>query len=350
MKKINFKNKLSKKQKVVIGVTSVLIITGGFYGYTQVSQEIKRQELENSVIDLYKISGREKIFMNGKLVPLKSEKLSVNPEQGELSQIKVDNNAYVEEGTSLFTCKNSDQIKEIESLKSQVSIKSKEKENAIDEESKSIIEEEIKSLNEQIHNLNKTAYSTVYAPFSGKIYFNESDDESYVMTLETAELYVQGQVNERDSYKISLDQGVEVKALATNEKYNGKIIKIGDRPFESAGLNQGYSSDSGMTKYEVKMSLDSQEGLKNGLNVQIVALSKNTSIKLPNVSVIEEGNTHYVYKVKNKIATKTEVKVIEKKEDYYLVENGLNENDEIVKDVTRVPIKDGDRIYTGLDL
>ncbi|MGL5315450.1 MAG: efflux RND transporter periplasmic adaptor subunit, partial [Peptostreptococcaceae bacterium] len=265
-----------------------------------------------------------------------------------LSEIKVEDKAYVEKGAPLFTCKNSSQIKEIESLKSQISDKTKEKSSASDEEAKKSIDEEIKQLNKQISELNKTAYSTVYAPFSGNVYLNEkSDDVSYVMTLETIELYIKGQTNERDSYKISVNQGVEITAIATNDKYNGKIIEISNRPYEGEDLSQGYGSDSNMTKYEVKISLDSQGNLKNGLNVQIVALSGTTATKVPNVSVLEEENKYYVYKVKNDVAYKTEVKVLEKKDEYYLIEDGLKENDQIVKDLTIREIEDGEKLYIG---
>lgn len=342
------KNKLSKKKKIIIGVTSIFIVCGAGFTFFTINNEKEKQRLEESIVELYQIPGREKIFMNGKLLPVQSQKLSVSPEQGELNELKVNDNDYVENKTPLFTCKNSSQIKEIESLKSQISIKTKEKANAQDEESKLMIDEEIKLLNSQINELNKTAYSTVYAPFSGKVYLNQnSEDKSYVMILETQELYVKGQVNERDSYKISLEQGVEVKAVATGEKYTAKITKIGDRPYEGEDLGQSYGSDSGMTKYEVQMELDSQENLKNGLNVQLVALSGTTAKKIPNISVIEENNKYYVYKVKENIAYKTEVKVLEKKEGYYLIEDGIKENDQIIKDLTGRVIQNGEEVYTG---
>ncbi|MGL6105250.1 efflux RND transporter periplasmic adaptor subunit [Romboutsia sp.] len=348
MKKISFKNKLGKKQKIIIGITVVALLGGGIYGFSTISHYIQEKKLEESVVEIYQIPGREKIYMNGKILPIKSEKIVINQEQGELSQIKVENNSYVEKGAPLFTCKNSSQIKEIESLKSQVSDKTEEKANAPDEETKLGIDKEIKQLNKQIAELNKTAYSTVYAPFSGNVYLNEnSDEKAYVMILETAEFYVKGQINERDSYKIGLNQGVEITALATSDKYNGKIIEISDRPYEGEDLGQNMGSDSGMTKYEVKMSLDSQENLKNGLNAQIVALSGTTDKKVPNVSVLEESNKYYVFKVKNDIAYKTEIKVKEKKDDYYLVEDGINENDKIIKDIYGRDIKDRDKVYTG---
>lgn len=348
MKKINLNTKLNNKQKVIVGLTSVLIITGGFYGVTQISKYTQEQKLMESRVDIYEIPGREKIFINGKILPLKSEELYINAEQGELSTIKVEDKSYVEKGAPLFTCKNSAQVKEIEALKEQISIKNKEKQNAMDEESKIAINEEIKQLNKQINDLNKTAYSTVYAPFSGKVYITEKQgDGKPVMVLETTDFYVKGQVNERDSYKISLNQGVEIKTIATNNKYSGKITEIGDRPIEGEELSQSYSMDSSMAQYLVKISLESQENLKNGLNVQIVALNGSTDKMIPNVSIEQDGNKYYVYKIQNDIAYKTEVKIKENKDDYFLVEDGVLEGDKIIKDIQGRDIKDGDKVYTG---
>lgn len=348
--KIKSKIKLNKNQKVIVVVTSIALLLGGGYGYIQFSKENKRQRIEASIVDLYQVPGREKIFMNGKLLPVKSQKISVNSEQGELSQIKVENNSYVEKGSPLFTCKNSSQIKEIESLKLEISAKIKEKSNAPDEETKLAIDTEIKQLNNQVNQLNKTAYSTVYAPFSGKVYLNESVDENQsLMTLETIDLYVKGQVNERDSYKIRLDQGVEINVMATNDKYSGLITNIGDRPYEGEEADQGMGADAGMTKYEVNMSIENQANLKNGLNVQIVALSGSDDKKIPNISVLQEGDKYYVYKVKNNIVKKVEINVKEKKNDYFLVEKGISENDEIIKDALNSNVKEGEKVYTGRD-
>lgn len=342
------KIKLNNKQKIIMGVTSIALVLGGIYGYIQINKEKERKMLESSIVDLYQIPGREKIFMNGKLLPLKSQKLSVNAEQGELSEIKVENNSYVEKGAPLFTCKNNSQVKEIDSLKLEIISKNKEKSSAPDTESKVAIDAEIKQLNTQVGQLNKTAYSTVYAPFSGKVYLNESTEENpFVMTLETIDLYIKGQVNERDSYKIKLNESIEISVVATNDKYRGLITAIADRPYEGEDLGQGMSSDSGMTKYEVKMSIENQKKLKNGLNVQIVALSGTTDKRVPNVSVLEEGDKYYVYKVENEIAKKVEIKVKEKKDDYYLVDSGVKDNDEIIKDVFASDIEDGEKVYTG---
>ncbi len=71
---------------------------------------------------------------------------------------------------------------------------------------------------------------------------------------------------------------------------------------------------------------------------------------IPNVSIEQDGNKYYVYKIQNDIAYKTEVKIKENKDDYFLVEDGVLEGDQIIKDVQGRDIKDGDKVYTGQEL
>lgn len=350
MKKINFKNNLNKKKKIIIGVTSLALIAGGLFGFKIVRENILKKQLMESKVELYEVPGQEKVFLKGKVIPIKSEELFVGEGQGKLDQIKVEDRVFVEKGEPLFTCKNDEQIKEISNLKSQIEKKKKDKNVEIDEEIKKAIDEEIKQLNNQINELNKTAFSTVYAPFSGKAYVNEDRSVGKpIIILETSEFYVKGQVNERDSYKIKLNQGVEVKAMATNEKYSGKITDIGDRPLSNEELDSVYSSDSGMSQYRVKVSIENQDNLKNGLNVQMTALSGNSNKKIPKTAIVKDIDNYYVYKVENETVYKRQIQVKEEKDDYYLVENGVNEGDEIIIDAVGRNFEDGEKVYTGKD-
>ncbi|MGL5718350.1 MAG: efflux RND transporter periplasmic adaptor subunit [Paraclostridium sp.] len=325
MKKINLKTKgkkLGKNQKVVAGIVSVVI------------------------------AGQEKIFMTGEVVPGNLQEIFVESDQGKLDSIKVVEGQYVEKGQVLFTCKNEEQIKEIATLNTELANKKKEKQNAPDEESKKIVEEEIKNINTQIGTLNKTAYQTVYAPFSGTVYLTKQsvggEGTSSVLTIETTNLYVDATVNERDSYRISKNQKVELTSLATKEKYDGTISKIGNRPIE--GGNEGYGSGSGMSQYPVEICLDSQENLKNGIHMQIVALHGEDYKKIPTSAIKEENGKTYVFVIEGSTAYKKEVKIIESGNEITVVEGKLKENDMIAKDLIYTNIEDGDRVYTQEDL
>lgn len=347
-KKININKKnLSKKQKIVAGVVSIALLGGGGFGFSVIKSNKEYNENLKKLVELYPISGKEKIFMSGKVIPVNSKEIFLEADQGEVDKIKVEDGQYVEKGTALFTSKNTEQIKEISNLNTQISNKKKEKQNAPDEESKKMIDEEIKSLNSQVATLNKTAYQTIYAPFNGKVYLgNDSVQEGTskpVVIIDSTELYVKAQVNERDSYKININEDVELTAIATNKKYDGSISKIGDRPVTGDTLDQG--NGNGMTQYGVNILLDNQENLKNGLQIQAVSLYGTDAKKVPNSAIFTEGNKSYVYKVLNSVATKVEVKVVNQTGEFSMVESKLRENDSIIRDLNGKNIEDGTQIY-----
>lgn len=344
VKKIN----LSKKQKIILAITIAILGVGGFSGYLSMSQ-IKKQRIEmENTFGIYTIAGKEKIFMSGKVEPVSVKKIFVNGENGELDKLIVANGKYVTKGTPLFTCKNKSQINEISSLNSQIAQKKKEKQNAVDEESKQSIEMQIKELNSQVSILNKTAYSTVYAPFAGNVYLNdkatEGDTTQPVLTLQTDDFYIKAQVNERDSYKIKLNQLVEVTALATKQNYNGKILNINNIPLEGENLNQGFSDENGMSQYGVDISLESQENLKSGLHVQLIALYGSEYRKIPSTAILKENDKTYVFKLEGSLVNKKEIKVVQEKDGYALVSSGIKENAQIIEDIVDRKILDGQEI------
>lgn len=340
--------KLTKKKKIIIAVTIAVLSIGGFSTYSTISTNHKEQIENENTFGIYTIPGKEKIFMSGKVEPVNIKKIFVDGENGELDKVIVGNGKYVSKGTPLFTCKNKSQINEISNLNTQISQKKKEKQSVVDEESKQVIEMEIKELNKQVSNLNKTAYSTVYAPFAGKVYINdkafEGDNTQPVLTLQTQEFYIKAQVNERDSYKIKLNQIVEVTALATKQTYDGKIFNINDIPLDGEELSQDFSNDNGMSQYSVDISLDKQDNLKSGLHVQLVALYGSEYRKIPSTAVLKEGNKNYVFKLDGTVVTKKEIVVVQEKDGYMLVSNGIKQNDKIVEDIIDRNILDGQEI------
>lgn len=353
MKLLN-KIKLSKKQQIIACIAVGVISFGGFSTYVSIKQDKDYQKKMESLVDIYTVSGKEKIFMMGKVEPNKSENIYLSTEKGELYKINVENKQYVEKGTVLLTYKDSSKSEEIKNINLEISQKKKERESLQEEEMKKALDEEIKQLNKQISDLNKLVYQYVYAPFNGKVYLNTDSDKNDatkpIMKIQSSGFYVKAQVNERDSYKIENNQNIKITALATKEQYDGIISSISDIPLESGELDQGYSNDSGMSQYEVKVNLESQDNLKSGLHVQLTALNGDENRKIPNSSVINENGKYYVYKVKNKIAYKTEIKVVDEKEGYTLVSSGLKERDEVIRDIQGRTIEDGKEIYTGEDM
>ena len=343
MKKIN----LSKKQKIAIAIALGVVCTGGAVGYTTVIKGIERRTSDNqSQVTLYYVPDAEKIFINGILVPKQSKDFHVSSEQGELNEIKIKDGDFVKKDTLLYICKNVQISNEVEELKSQLEAKKKERSSADDESIKNNINLEVTTLQDKINKLTKKVYSYVYAPFEGKVYLNNtSGGESVngpVMTLQSTDFYVDGKVNEYDLFKIDLDQEVEVMLYATKEKITGKITFIGDRPYSASGENGAAGS---LSEYGVRIDTEQQNSFRNGLHIQGIAKYSESELKVPKSAVKEEDGKHYVFKVENDIAYKTEVTVVEKTDDFVIINEGLNQGDTLVRNLDVVNLTDGQNIY-----
>ena len=342
------KIKLSKKQKIILSILTLGITIGGSVTAISYRKNLKEQKIMESTVEMYDVSGKEKIFMNGIVVPTKSEKLFLSADQGKLDKIQVKNEQYVEKGTPIFTCKNQDKLTEILSLESQLETKKKELSYISDDEDKNMANIEIEELKNNINELKKTAYSTVYAPFNGRVYINDEtigEESSYVAIIESTEFYVKAQVNERDSYKVKVHQNAEVTTIANKEKHYGNISYISSRPYEGNGGEQDFGADSNMTKYGLNIKLDTQNNLKSGLNAQIVVEYGTDDKKIPYEALEIDGNKSYVYKIIDNKAYKTEVTVSSENGEFAFISKGLKEDDIIIKSLIDKKIEDGREVY-----
>ena len=343
------KNKKTIKKKIIIGSIIVgLIIVGGtmmLIDNNGVSEEI------DIAPELYSVPGREKIFVNGKVIPVQSKDLSIDGDMGELDKINVDNGIKVEKGTSLFTCKNESIISELNDRKEELSKKEKEKQNIIDEAIKTELEAEIDEIKSDISRLESKAYITINAPFAGKVYINDDymsgeSQTSNIMTVETEEFYIKGQVSEQDLSKISLEQDVDIVVISTKEKLKGKVSYIGERPSLSEGGDM--VGNQSMSYYDIKISINEGQDLskvKNGFHVQTTIEITNKNIKLPKTSLKQEDGKTYVFKIIDEIIYKQEVKLGETTDEYAVIEEGVLEEDKVIKYADDENIKDGERIY-----
>lgn len=302
-------------------------------------------------VDLYTIPGKEKILMTGKIVPKQSENITVPSGFTDVDKMNVKDGQVVKKGDLLFSCKNEETINELGSLNTTLANKKKELGNTEDEEVKAAINAEISEFNTQIANLNKKTYKSVYAPFSGKIYMQsgEANAEGQVgplMVLETTEYYIKTQTNEMDIVKLAMDQEVDITVTSTKEKIKGKIAFIGDRPVEGGDTNSEYGGGgTSFANFDIKVMTEVQDKLKNGFGVQIIAQFGKGEYKVPVSAVIEEEGKHYVFKIVDDIATKTEIKVKEQKDDFFVVDGGIGEEDIIARDTMDSRIVDGQNIY-----
>ncbi|MGL4797131.1 MAG: efflux RND transporter periplasmic adaptor subunit [Paraclostridium sp.] len=352
--KEKFKNiKFTKKQMIIGGIVIVALAVGGFVIVKKRNAGMGAGEEVAAGPELYNVPGKEKIFVNGKIVPVQSKDLFVNGEAGEIDQIKVEDGKKVDKGAPLFTCKNESIISDISDKKEELSKKEKDKKNTTDEEMKKSLDSEIADIKKEISKLEGKAYTTVYAPFTGKVYINDKTENGEqqspaIMTIETEEFYIKGQASEQDLSKISLNQEVEILVYSTKGKFSGKITSIGERPStEQSGDMMG---NQNMSYYDIKMSFNDGQDLskvKNGFHVQTTIEAGNQAIKLPKTAVKQEDGKSYVFKVIDGIIYKQEVQLGETTEEYAIIIEGVLEEDEVIRYADDETIKDGASIYPG---
>lgn len=345
--------KFTKKQMIIGGIVIVALAVGGFVIVKKRNAGMGTGEEIAAGPELYNVPGKEKIFVNGKIVPVQSKDLFISGDAGEVDQIKVEDGKKVDKGAPLFTCKNEAIISEINDKKEELSKKEKDKKNTTDEEMKKSLDSEISDIKKEISKLEGKAYTTVYAPFAGKVYINDKTENGEqqspaIMTIETEEFYIKGQASEQDLSKISLNQEVEILVYSTKEKFAGKITSIGERPStEQSGDMMG---NQNMSYYDIKMSFNDGQDIskvKNGFHVQTTIEAGNQSIKLPKTAIKQEDGKSYVFKVIDGIIYKQEVQLGETTEEYAIVVEGVLEEDEVIRYADDETIKDGESIYPG---
>ena len=341
---------MSKKVKIIIISAIAVIGIGGFVGVKIFNSRNDNKMMEQNMVELYTIPGKEKIFLTGKILPKQSESFSIDGEFGELDKINVKDGQAVKKGDLLYSMKNTENINQISDFKIEIANKQSELKNA-DEESKGSINQEIKDLNSEITNLNKKTYKSVYAPFVGKVYLPESKvgtegEIGALMVLETIDFYVKTETTEMEIVKLKKGQEIDIVVNATKGKAKGKIESIGERPIDGGDTSSSYDGGgASYANFPIKIAVEEQKNLKNGFGVQAIAQFGSEENKLPLTSVLEENGKHFVFKIVNDVAKKSEIKVKEKTDKHYVVIDGLSENDIIARDVSIPSIVDGQNIY-----
>lgn len=366
------RGKMMKKKHIIFISIIVLIILAGVIGYV-VKNNKSLAAKKAGDIALYTIPDKEKIFVNGVIIPEKTESIYLDPTKGIVNKVLIINGQEVKKGDVLFKYKNdmiTDQIKEIEQqVTASANIKKKllEKERQAKkllakqkaEEKEQVVEvgmdngligasltasteaqissykEQIESVQTQIdayQNQLKTLkgkeFTNVTAPMDGKVLLNDSLDPSrpYIV-IETTSFYIKGSVNEKDQIKLKKDQLADILVFATNKTLTGKLISVGDRP--AVAELGAIGGNANISYYDANIALDSQENIISGFHVQATLQIEEGNIKIPKSSILEEAGKSYVFKTVDKKLTKQEIKYEKSDTDDVVVLSGLKENDSI---------------------
>ncbi|SFE42249.1 efflux RND transporter periplasmic adaptor subunit [Peptostreptococcus sp. D1] len=339
------KFKTNRKIQIYVGAAAVLIIVAVGVGIIYNSHNKEKVP----VVQTYVIPENEKIFINGLVVPKQSKEI-MGPANGTTPDIRVSNGQSVKTGDVLYIVKDEAAIQEIASIKTQISNLIREKSTLQTGDVGIVsINNQISTLNTNLSAANAKAYTKVKAPFDGKVYLHTSAGSSTeasatsgsLMTVQTTDYVMNGQISEQDLSKISKDMTADVTVLSTGDTLKGRISYISDRP-ASATQPSGSTQDTGsLSFYNVVLAFDTQEGVVDGYHTQATIEVNSDKHKIPSSAILNSGEEVYVLANIEGILKKVNIEVISEGNNYSVVTGDLNQNDVIIKNPT-LQMKEGD--------
>ena len=371
---------MKKKTMIIVGIV-LLVLIGVFlvptlFGGGKESKEEMKTVADDFGIDYFEVPDIEQVYINGIVQPEQSESFSKDTKMTSIPEIKVKNGDVVEPETELFTYEDKEVTKEIEAQNNTLSKLATKKQNiynkwnraidnfnktkeedrtttgaAIEEQHQAEIDgvdEEIFFSNETIADLSTKQFISTKAKFKGRVSIPEVKDENApVLRLTSDGLYVAGKVNEKDLMKIAVDQKANLSVVSSGTTVTGKISYIDDNPPEAQG-NQAQSenanAEASMSTYDVKLALDSLEGIKNGYHMQAtINIGENKPIEVPKKAIHDQDGKKYVLVNDFGSVIRRDIQVGEEKGENMVVHSGLESADRIIVS-SKKQVKEGDLI------
>ncbi|MBW9150260.1 efflux RND transporter periplasmic adaptor subunit [Clostridium sp. CM028] len=377
---------MKKKHIIFLSIIGVIILFG-IIAYV-VKNNKDSAGNKGKEVALYTIPAKEKIFVNGVVVPEKTENIYRDETKGTINKVSVTNGQIVNKGDALFTYRNSLVTDEIDKGNQEITNANNQKKKLVDkqEEAKKLLEkqkEEAKQQAEQagvdpaamgasaaagteaqisgysdqidavqaqidtskgmLKNSKEKEYTYIKAPINGKVILNDSKDmtKPYIV-IESTTVYVKGNINEKDQTKVKENQKVDILIFAINKTITGKVKSVGNSPAApdvAAGAQGATGGASAVSYYDANVSLDSQADVINGFHVQATVKLKEEEMKIPKSAILEEGGKQYVFKVVDKKLKKQAIAYKKATTPEVVVLSGLKESDSIAK--TTKDMKEG---------
>lgn len=373
------------KKKVIVAVSVLAVLGIGFIVISnllggskeKVAKSAQGVAGEDYGIDYFEVPDIEQVYINGVVQPDQMEAFAKDSKITSTPEIKVNNGDIVEPDTELFTYEDKEVTKELETQNSNLSKQYTKKENiyakwkravdnfnkikeenrttskaAIDEQHQGeidAVDEEILFINQTITSLTAKQFISTKAKFKGRVSIPEvKDANAPILRLTSEGLYVAGKVNEKDLMKISVEQKANLSVVSTGKIVTGKISYIDDNP-PGGGQGTQSSGDSSssaatMSSYNVKLSLDSLEGIKNGYHMQAtVNIGESKPIEIPTAAIKEQDGKKYVLVNDFGSVIRRDIQTGEVVGDKTTIHFGLESADRIIVS-SKKEVKEGDRI------
>jgi HlyD family secretion protein len=366
----------------------------------------ENQVEEKTVKALVEESKTSDLILAGKVTANNTNKLKIDPDKGTVKEVLVKEGDKVEKGQALFTYQTDQQMKTkeaeldaeakaraVEVSRSSANIKWETYNKKVaqlnqakadnDKENKEELKAEIKTLEGEVDqaytdgltgdNEVKNAESelekaqlmqaneqerlgadTIVADNAGTIkslnmdLINQSKEkqreESFMEIIDDSSLFVNGDINEFDREKVSLNQPVELIDRKNKEKkWKGKIVQVANLSSEESGSEKKQDEDPNLSKFPYKVLIENGDKMPIiGSHVYVKVLPKEFEegkIILNRKYVITKDNKQFVWKVDDKKIKFHEIKGTPAGENLVTINEGLTQNDKIA--VPKEGMKDG---------
>jgi multidrug efflux system membrane fusion protein len=311
---VSNKKKIDEKNKPVVASTAAIPVT-----VVEVSEDTVSQSL----------------LKTGNLIPFRETSIMATS-QGQVLNVNFDLGSNVSKGSTLIQIDN--KLNQLALQATQLNIDKLKKDvaryntlyagNATTELQLNQTKYDYESAVNKAEQIAKQIQdATVKAPISGRIVKKDIEVGEFVNTgtvlgtiLDVSRLKVQVMVNEKDVYQLHEGQKVKVNAdVLPGRIYPGQITYIAPRG------NEEHS-------YPVEITVGGAGPLKAGtfVNVDFSQKSKEKSLQIPRVALVESVKNPYVYVVNNNTAEQRKIIVGRELGDLIEVLGGLQTGDQVV--------------------
>jgi RND family efflux transporter MFP subunit len=360
-----------KMKKIIVGLTALVVIGGGFayYGTTQ-NKDISKEYQVFSV----KKSTFEKIVEADGVVQARDTKLVYADRSLKVDEVFYSAGDYVKKGEVIMTFDPEDKNTVIRNLKKEeINLKKLERnlKNAmsmfqVGGSSQVEIEDiefdirksklNIEGLQEELSKM----LDKIKSPFDGTIISMIAEANYRVNTevelfevADLSDLIVVANVPEYSIHGILLGQNVRIRPDAYNEEFYGVVSKIST--LSSATVSNSSSSSSSSTANETEAYVEVEITIENlprelrpGFNssVDIIVNSIDDIVSIPRASILEDEKGYYVFILNTeKKIRKNYVEVKESNSSMVIIDN-LPEGMSILKN-PYIALEENQEVKTG---
>jgi HlyD family secretion protein len=387
------------KKKIWIWVASivVLLVIAGTVTYFLTKTETNKAEAEPEVMGItVQKAGKQElvqsILVTGKIVPESEQKIFIEPDKGEIKEVKVTENQAVKAGDALLIYDSSKidseltravrekdllqsrgktEQNQISDLTNRIAEKKKNVQtqpaDAENTENPPVTQEEVNQLSnekiqlemqyestkseiasaeDQIKELTaKKKEMTVVSKMDGiivkvnpNVAKTETGSTEPVIHIISSQPYkVIGTMSEFDAVKIQPGQPVIIRPKVFKDReWNGSVESVSQFPNEEGGGGEEFAGGAGggnVTMYPFKVAItDDTSELRQGFHVslEIKAGSTEKRLVIPHPSLLDEGGIKTVYVLVDSKLERREVKTGAMNDEFIELTEGVNEGELVV--------------------